>query len=92
MQLYVIDDCWAAKMQRSRAAKSRVTRSSLNVSSHLLASWPNPVVENIIAGRDLACIQFHGVGGISKNGADFNMQYCWNVKVRDEKIVEITTY
>lgn len=57
-----------------------------------LASWPKPVVDNIIVGGNSACIQFHGVGGTGKNGADFNMQYCWIVKVRDEKIVEIMGY
>ena len=57
-----------------------------------LQSWPRPVIDNMIVDGDQACIQFHGEGGIGHNGADFNMQYCWILKVRDNKIMEITGY
>jgi hypothetical protein len=34
-----------------------------------LQSWPKAVVENILVDRDIACVQFHGEGGVGKNGA-----------------------
>lgn len=57
-----------------------------------LESWPKPIVDNMIVDGDSACVQFHSEGGLGKNGADFNMHYCWVMKLRDQKIVEITGY
>jgi len=57
-----------------------------------LESWPKAVVENIMVDGDTACVQFHGEGGVGKNGADFDMQYCWVMKLRDRKIVHVTGY
>src|SRR5258708_35218825 len=57
-----------------------------------LQSWPKAVVENILVDGDVACVQFHGEGGIGKNGANFDMQYCWVMKVRNQKIVHVTGY
>jgi len=37
-----------------------------------LQSWPKPVVENLFVDGDTACIQFHGEGGVGKNGANFD--------------------
>src|SRR5258708_6875380 len=34
-----------------------------------LQSWPKAVVENILVDGDTACVQFHGEGGVVKNGA-----------------------
>jgi quercetin dioxygenase-like cupin family protein len=33
------------------------------------------VVENLFVDGDTACIQFHGEGGVGKNGANFDMDY-----------------
>ena len=57
-----------------------------------LQSWPKAIVENILVDGDVACVQFHGEGGIGKNGANFDMQYCWGMKVRNQKIVHVTGY
>ena len=57
-----------------------------------LQSWPKAIVENILVDGDVACVQFHGEGGIGKNGANFDMQYCWVMKVRNQKIVHVTGY
>ena len=40
-----------------------------------------PVVENLFVGGDTACIQFQGEGGVGKNGANFDMDYCWVMHV-----------
>jgi len=37
-------------------------------------------------------VQFHGEGGVGKNGANFDMQYCWVIKIRNQKIVHVTGY
>ena len=57
-----------------------------------LATWPKAVVENILVDGDTACVQFHGEGGVGKNGANFDMQYCWVIKIRDLKVVHVTGY
>lgn len=57
-----------------------------------LQSWPKPIVDKMIVDGNSACVQFHSKDGLGKNGADFNMQYCWVLNLRNEKIVEITGY
>ena len=57
-----------------------------------LQSWPKPVVENILVSGDSACVQFHGEGGVGKNGADFDMQYCWVMQIHDGRIRRVTGY
>lgn len=57
-----------------------------------LQSWPKAVVENILVDGDVACVQFHGEGGVGKNGANFDIQYCWVMKIRNQKIVHVTGY
>ena len=57
-----------------------------------LQSWPKAVVENILVDGDVACVQFHGEGGVGKNGAKFDIQYCWVMKIRNQKIVHVTGY
>ena len=49
-------------------------------------------MQNILVDGDTACVQFHGAGGVGKNGADFDMQYCWVIKIRNQKIVHVTGY
>lgn len=57
-----------------------------------LQSWPKAVVENIFVDGDVACVQFNGEGGVGKNGANFDIQYCWVMKIRNQKIVHVTGY
>ena len=57
-----------------------------------LLSWPKPVVENIVVDGDTACVQFHGEGGVGKNGANFDMRYCWVIRLRDGLIAHVTGY
>lgn len=57
-----------------------------------LQSWPKVVVENILVDGHVACVQFHGEGGVGKNGANFDIQYCWVMKIRNQKIVHVTGY
>jgi uncharacterized protein len=57
-----------------------------------LAPPPRPVVDGILIDGDQVCMRFHGEGGRGKNGADFNMEYCWIMKLRDGKIVEVVAY
>jgi len=57
-----------------------------------LLSWPKPVVENIVVDGDTACVQFRGEGGVGKNGANFDMRYCWVIRLRDGLIAHVTGY
>lgn len=57
-----------------------------------LASWPVPIVDTMIVDGDLVCLQFHATGGKGKNGADFNMQYCWVLRLEHQKIIKIWGY
>jgi hypothetical protein len=41
---------------------------------------------------DTACVQFHGEGGVGKNGANIDMQYCWVIRLRDGLIAHVTGY
>src|SRR5258707_12189090 len=57
-----------------------------------LQSWPKAVVENILVDGDTPFVQFNGEGGVGKNGANFAMQYCWVMKIRNRKIAHVTGY
>ncbi len=57
-----------------------------------LWSCPKPVVENIVVDKETACVQFHGEGGVSKSGADFDIQYRWLNRRRDGLIAHVTDY
>ena len=72
--------------------KEMYAREVLGRLHERLQSWPKPIVDNILVDGDSACVQFHSEGGLGKNGADFNMQYCWVLKLHGEKITEITGY
>ena len=57
-----------------------------------LASWPMPIVDTMIVDGNMASVQFHSEGGKGHNGADFNMQYCWVIRLDRERIAEIWGY
>ncbi|KIX92390.1 uncharacterized protein Z520_11864 [Fonsecaea multimorphosa CBS 102226] len=50
---------------------------------------PKPQVNNIIADREWTAVYFHSHGARSAKGVDFGMEYCWWLKVQDDKIVEV---
>jgi uncharacterized protein len=57
-----------------------------------LASWPKPVVERIIGEQEWAAVQFRSEDGKGKNGVDYNMQYCWLIRVSDGKVCEVVGF
>ena len=57
-----------------------------------LETWPVPVVDTMMVDGDLACLQFHATGGKGKNGADFNMNYCWVLRLENSQITTIWGY
>ena len=57
-----------------------------------LQSWPKPAVENLFVDGDTACIQFHGEDGVGKNGANFDMNYCWVMRLHEGRIAHVTGY
>jgi uncharacterized protein len=57
-----------------------------------LATWPKPVVERIIGEEEWAAVQFHSEGGKGKNSVDYNMQYCWLMRVSEGKVREVVGF
>ncbi|KAK5687219.1 hypothetical protein LTS10_001357 [Elasticomyces elasticus] len=53
---------------------------------------PRPEVERIIVQEDWATILFRTTGARGRNGTDFSMQYCWIVRVQDDKIREVVGF
>ena len=51
-----------------------------------------PIVDTMIVDGNMASVQFHSEGGKGRNGADFNMQYCWVIRLDRERIAEIWGY
>jgi len=37
-------------------------------------------------------VEFHGVGGVDRNGTDHTLRYCWVVRVVDDRIREVVGY
>lgn len=58
----------------------------------LLATRPNLIFDAVIVENDMAAVRFHSVGGKGVNGADFSMDYCWMLKIKETKIIEIWGY
>lgn len=50
---------------------------------------PKPQVNKILADGEWAVVYFHSHGARSVKGMDFGMEYCWWLRVQDEKIVEV---
>lgn len=55
-------------------------------------SMPIIVPDQIIADENYVIRIGHGEGGIAKNGLEYNNLYCFVIKVRGNKISEITEY
>jgi uncharacterized protein len=57
-----------------------------------LDRWPKANVLRILADGEWAVVEFCGVGGIGRNGADYTLQYCWVVRVVDDLVREVVGY
>jgi uncharacterized protein len=57
-----------------------------------LARWPRAEVLRILADGEWAVGEFHGVGGLGRNGADYPLQYCWVIRVVDDLVHEVVGY
>jgi ketosteroid isomerase-like protein len=57
-----------------------------------LTTWPKAEVQRILADGEWAVVEFHGVGGVGRNGTDYTLQYCWVVRVVEDRIVEVIGY
>ena len=56
---------------------------------NVLESLPVPIVEHIFADCDWATVNWYSEGVRGKNGANYDMQYCWLMRVENDKIVEV---
>ena len=54
-----------------------------------LATPIRPTIEQLLVDGEWATVRFRSDGVHGHNGADFSMQYCWLIRVVDERIVEI---
>lgn len=57
-----------------------------------LASWPKPTVERIVAEGEWGTVQFTSRDGLGKNGIEYNMRYCWAIRVIDNHVDEVIGY
>jgi ketosteroid isomerase-like protein len=57
-----------------------------------LEASPRPEVERIIVDSEWAAVLFRSSGARGLNGVDFSMQYCWLMKVVDERITEVVGF
>jgi uncharacterized protein len=53
---------------------------------------PKPQVNRILVDGEWAAVYFHSAGARSVRGMDFGMEYCWLLKVDEEKIVEVVGF
>ncbi|WP_275559413.1 nuclear transport factor 2 family protein [Streptomyces sp. 5-6(2022)] len=54
-----------------------------------LATPIRPTIEQMLVDGEWATVRFRTEGVRGKNGADFSMEYCWLIRVVDDRIVEI---
>ena len=57
-----------------------------------LARWPRANVVRILADGEWAVVEFHGVGGLGRNGTDYTLQYCWVIRVVNDLVREVVGY
>lgn len=58
----------------------------------VLESWPRPQVERIVAEGEWGVVEFSSTGGLGKNGVDYNMRYCWLMRVEGDRVTEVVGY
>ena len=57
-----------------------------------LEYFPKPQVNRILSDGDWAAVYFHSTGARTYSGAEFGMEYCWLLKVQEDKIVEVVGF
>ena len=57
-----------------------------------LDKWPKATVLRILADGEWAVVQFRGVGGVGRNGTDYTLEYCWVIRVVDDRVREVVGY
>lgn len=57
-----------------------------------LDRWPRAEVRRILADGEWAVVEFRGVGGVGRNGADYTLDYCWVIRVVDDRVREVVGY
>jgi len=58
----------------------------------VLVSMPVPIVEHIFVDNDWAVVHWRSEGVRGKNGTNYDMQYCWLLKIDNQKIVEVVGF
>jgi uncharacterized protein len=61
----------------------------LNPLREVIETMPVPVVDRIFVDCDWAVVNWHSEGVKAKNGADYDMDYAWMMRVEAGKIVEV---
>ena len=51
-----------------------------------------PSVDRIIVDGQWAAVNFHTTGAKAHSGLDFSMEYCWLMRVEDDRIVEVVGF
>ena len=54
-----------------------------------LERWLRAQVLRILADGEWATIDFHGIGGLGRNGTDYTLDYCWVMRVADGLVREV---
>ena len=72
--------------------KSVYTEQVLGTIRERLEGFGQPIVDRILVDGDWAAVNFHTVGARANNGLDFSMEYCWLIRVQDQKIVEVVGF
>ena len=57
-----------------------------------LEDSPRTELERMTVEGEWAAVQFRSKGARGRNGADFSMQYCWLMRVVDERITEVVGF
>jgi ketosteroid isomerase-like protein len=57
-----------------------------------LATPLRPMIEQVLVDGEWATVRFRTEGVRGHNGTDFSMEYCWLVRVVDDRITEITGF
>jgi uncharacterized protein len=57
-----------------------------------LESWPRPAVERVVAEGEWGVVEFSSTGGRGRNGIDYNMRYCWVMRVEHDLVTEVIGY
>jgi ketosteroid isomerase-like protein len=45
-----------------------------------------------VAAGEWGVVEFSSSGGLGRNGTDYNMRYCWVIRVQDGLVCEVIGY